>query len=114
MTNVVKFPYTACRRVHSRRPRISKNGTCEERAAKAATAAAELTSATVADISSRRGSNQRLATAAEAGPTLVEFLQKLRAYLVQEFARGKEIDQIFDDLEGSYRRARPAIEFPPE
>jgi len=36
MTNVVKFPYTACRRVHSRRPRISKNGTPEERAAKAA------------------------------------------------------------------------------
>src|SRR5260370_40528404 len=36
MTNVVKFPYNACRRVHSRKPRISKNGTPEERAAKAA------------------------------------------------------------------------------
>jgi len=34
--NVVKFPYNACRRVHSRKPRISKNGTPEERAAKAA------------------------------------------------------------------------------
>jgi hypothetical protein len=34
--NVVKFPYTACRRVHSRKPRISKNGTPEERAAKVA------------------------------------------------------------------------------
>jgi hypothetical protein len=36
VTNVVKFPYNACRRVHSRRPRVSKNGTPEERAAKAA------------------------------------------------------------------------------
>ncbi len=38
MTNVVKFPYNASRRVHSRKPRISKNGTPEERVAKAATA----------------------------------------------------------------------------
>lgn len=35
MSNVIKFPYSACRRVHSRKPRISKNGTPEERAAKA-------------------------------------------------------------------------------
>jgi hypothetical protein len=35
-SNVVKFPYTACRRVHSRKPRRSFNGTPEERAAKAA------------------------------------------------------------------------------
>ena len=34
--NVVKFPYDACRRVHSKKPRRSKNGTPEERAAKAA------------------------------------------------------------------------------
>jgi|SRR5712664_479367 len=33
---IVKFPYSACRRVHSRRGRVSKNGTPEERAAKAA------------------------------------------------------------------------------
>jgi hypothetical protein len=33
---VVKFPYNACRRVHSRKPRRSRNGTPEERAAKAA------------------------------------------------------------------------------
>jgi hypothetical protein len=36
MSNVVKFPYTACRRVQSRKPRISKSGTPEERAAEAA------------------------------------------------------------------------------
>jgi hypothetical protein len=34
--NVVKFPYSVSRRAHSRRPRWSKNGTPEERAAKAA------------------------------------------------------------------------------
>src|ERR1700691_1085416 len=34
--NVVKFPYDACRRVHSKKPRRSKNGTPEERAAKTA------------------------------------------------------------------------------
>lgn len=36
MNNVVKFPYSASRRVHSKKPRRSKNGTPEERAAKAA------------------------------------------------------------------------------
>jgi hypothetical protein len=108
MSNVVKFPYVTSRRVHSRKPRRSRNGTPEERAAKVAATAAKSTSATVAEISSRRrGGNQRLAKAAEAGPTLVEFLQKLRTYFVQEFARGRDVDQIFDDLEGSYRRACP-------
>ena len=57
----------------------------------ATAAAAELTSATVAK-------------AAEDGPTFVEFVQKLRAYVGQEFARGKDIDQIFDELEESYGR----------
>ena len=35
MNNVVKFPYVTSRRVHSKKPRRSKNGTPEERAAKA-------------------------------------------------------------------------------
>jgi hypothetical protein len=35
-SNVVRFPYSACRRVHSQKPRRSKNGTPEERAARAA------------------------------------------------------------------------------
>ena len=38
--NIVKFPGSASRRVHSRKPRRSKNGTPEERAAKAAATAA--------------------------------------------------------------------------
>jgi hypothetical protein len=36
MPDVVKFPYNASRRFYCRRPRVSKNGTPEERAAKAA------------------------------------------------------------------------------
>jgi hypothetical protein len=35
-SNIVKFPYNVSRRVHSRKSRRSKNGTPEERAAKAA------------------------------------------------------------------------------
>src|SRR3712207_4415307 len=31
MNNLVKFPYSVSRRVHSRKPRRSKNGTPEER-----------------------------------------------------------------------------------
>ena len=50
--------------------------------------------------SQRRGENHQSATAAEDGPTLVEFLQKLRAYFVQEFARGRDVDQIFGDIGG--------------
>jgi hypothetical protein len=36
MSNVLKFPYSASRRVHSQKPRRSKNGSPEERVAKAA------------------------------------------------------------------------------
>jgi hypothetical protein len=36
MAEIFKFPYDASRRVHSQKPRRSKNGTPEERAAKAA------------------------------------------------------------------------------
>jgi hypothetical protein len=36
IAEIFKFPYDACRRVHSRKPRRSKNGTPDERAAKAA------------------------------------------------------------------------------
>jgi hypothetical protein len=39
--NVVKFPHSASRRVHSRRPRTSKNCTPGERAARAAADAAK-------------------------------------------------------------------------
>jgi hypothetical protein len=49
MAEIFKFPYDASRRVHSRKPRRSKNGTPEDRAAKAA--ALETTSADVVDMS---------------------------------------------------------------
>jgi hypothetical protein len=37
MAEIFKFPYDACRRVHSKKPRRSKNGTPEERATKSGT-----------------------------------------------------------------------------
>lgn len=51
MAEIIKFPYDACRRVHSRKPRRSKNGTPEERAAKAAAAAPYTAPADVVAIS---------------------------------------------------------------
>jgi hypothetical protein len=47
---IVKFPAIAARRIAARRPRRSKNGTPEERAAKAAAAS---TNATVCMLPSR-------------------------------------------------------------
>jgi len=106
--NVVKFPYSASRRVFSQKPRRSKNGTPEERAAKAA-AATPTAVATVTKISSRSGDNRRPAKAAKDGTSIVEFLQSLRALFIQEFARGKDIDQIFGELEESYSRLEVAL-----
>jgi hypothetical protein len=47
---ILKFPYEACRRVHSRKPRRLKNGTPEQRAA-----AALVAQAPPADVVSLRG-----------------------------------------------------------
>jgi hypothetical protein len=47
MTTIVKFPGSASRRIAARRPRRSKNGAPEERAAKAA---AQSTHATIAAL----------------------------------------------------------------
>lgn len=103
-SNIVKLPSEVSRRLHSRKPRRSKNGTPEERAAKRA--AETTTAATVTEIYG--GDN--LAKAAKAAPTFTEFAQALRTYFVQEFARGRNVDQIFDDLEDCYRRADKALE----
>jgi hypothetical protein len=75
--------------------RRSKNGTPEERAANAAAAKARAASAV--EISDRNGDNQRAAVSV-ARPTWVEFFQYLRTHILREFARGKEIDQIFDEV----------------
>jgi hypothetical protein len=50
MTTIVKFPYNASRCLYSRRPRKSKNGTPEERAAKAAIDAAKMVPAEVVEL----------------------------------------------------------------
>jgi hypothetical protein len=56
--NVVKFPFDVARGAHSRKPRRSKNGTPEERAAKAASAAAALSPAANVTTLSGAGYNQ--------------------------------------------------------
>jgi hypothetical protein len=98
MDNIVKFPYDACRRVHSRKQRRSKNGTPAERAAKAAAAAGTTTAGSVVEFSSRSGDNPRSASIKVGRPSIAEFFQCLKAKVVQEFAKGKDIEQIFDHL----------------
>jgi len=58
------------------------------------------------------GENHQSAKGTKDSPGLVEFLQKFKAYFMQEFARGRTVDQIFDDLEGSYSRAEKALRKP--
>jgi hypothetical protein len=45
---------------------------------------------------------------AEDGPSLVDFLQMLRCKIMQEFERGRDVDQIFADLEVDYMRWKKA------
>jgi hypothetical protein len=47
---IIKLPYSVQRRVHSRKPRRSKNGTPEERATKEARATAAAPPATVTQL----------------------------------------------------------------
>jgi hypothetical protein len=103
---IVKFPYSVSRYVMSRRHRRSKNGTPAERAAKAA-AEAPAKVATVTDIPGRNADKRREAKPGAAeGTTIPEFMQTLRSYLAEEFARGKNLDQIFDGLEERFSRER--------
>jgi hypothetical protein len=98
MDNIIKFPYDGRCRVHSRKQRRSKYGTPEERAAKLAAAKARVANASVVENSGRSGPNQRLAKASVADPPFIEFLRQLGGYIVKEFATGKEVDQIFEEL----------------
>jgi hypothetical protein len=52
-SNLIKFPYSASRRVHSRRPRTSKNGTPEERASLPKTVVEEIREMVVEEIEAR-------------------------------------------------------------
>jgi hypothetical protein len=52
MTNIVKLPYSVTRCIVARRPRRSKNGTPEDRAAKAA--AKGTTTATIVNVAPQR------------------------------------------------------------
>jgi hypothetical protein len=74
MTEIFKFPYDACRRVHSKKPRRSKNGTPEERAAKAA--AAKPTNAAVIPL----GKIPERKSVQEDKHSFSNFLRSFRAY----------------------------------
>ena len=111
MGNVVKFPFNACRRVHSRKQRRSKYGTPEERAAKLAAAKARVAAGYTSQCSDRDREYldrhfDNLRNPSVADPPFVGFLRQLGGYIVQEFATGKEIDQIFDELIAETRRRR--------
>jgi hypothetical protein len=103
MAEIFKFPYDTSRRVHSRKPRRSKNGTPEERAAKEA--AIKRPAGAVIDLSGRSGR-----PAKECDCSYPEFLRSFRAYLEDALARGLTVDQIFDSLEGTYLRADRALQ----
>jgi glutathione S-transferase len=103
MDNVLQFPPAACRRVHSRKQRRSKYGTPEERAAKLAAAKARVAAGNTPQCSDRdREYIERhfanLNNPSVADAPFIGFLRQLGGYIVQEFATGKEIDQIFDEL----------------
>jgi hypothetical protein len=102
--NIIKFPFAACSRVHSRKQRRSKYGTPEERAAKPAAAKARVAAGNTPQCSDRdreyieRHFDNLKKNPLVADPPFIGFLQQLGAYIVQEFATGKDIDQIFDEL----------------
>jgi hypothetical protein len=103
MDNVVQFPPAACRRVHLRKQRRSKNGTPEERAAKLAAAKARVAAGNTPQCSDRDREYidrhlANLRNPSVADHPFIDLLRQLEGYIVQEFATGKEIDQIFDEL----------------
>lgn len=99
--NVVKFPYDASRRVHSQKPRRSKNGTPEERAAKEA--AMQRPVGAVIDLSNRHERPTE-----KLDHSFPQFLREFRAYFEDALARGLTVDQIFDNLEDTRRTADEA------
>jgi hypothetical protein len=98
---VVKFPYDVSRRAHSRKPRRSKNGTPEERAAKAA--ATQQPAASVIALNDRAAKPGK-----QSDDSFLEFMGPFRAYFVDAFVRGLTVDQIFDHLEETHRRTEEA------
>ena len=100
---IVKFPYSSSRRVHSKKPRRSKNGTPEERAAKAA-AMQRPAGAVIALGDRTEGSVEK------SDYLFVQFLRAFRVCLEDGFARGLTVDQIFDDIQNSYQQTDRALQ----
>ena len=102
---VVKFPYSASRRVYSRRPRVSKNGSPEERAAKAA-APAERKRSNKDDIRDR----VRLIAAERNIPASeIKWIGRLKTYDGVRFAEKYDVSLdwlLCGDLKGLLRTVR--------
>jgi hypothetical protein len=90
MDNIIKFPRSPCRQVpRSRKPRRSKSGTPK---ARVTPQISELDR----EYLDRHFYNFHNRPVVD--PPFVGFLRQLGGYVVQEFATGKEVDQIFDEL----------------
>jgi hypothetical protein len=82
---------------HTRKQVAALGFTPAERAAKAAVAAGKSTSASAVEISGWSGTDKEDKTSVPDRP-FIEFMERLGAYVVKEFATGKEVDEIFDEL----------------
>ncbi len=80
--NVMKFPYGACHRVHSRKPRRSKNGTPEERAANAAGAAARASGGAIVPIRKAESNEPPKFAVARAVRAVLESLDERELWAV--------------------------------
>jgi hypothetical protein len=98
---VVKFPYSASRRVYARRPRIPKNGTPEERAAKAGTPRRSCTRSTSREEIRAR---VRLIAAERNLPTSeIKWIGRLKTYDCVSFSKRHRVSVdwlICGDLKG--------------
>lgn len=80
---IKKLPYDVSRRIHSRKPRRSKNGTPEERAAKAAQEPAAPRSGNIASVTSRGGDPAYLRIA-EHREAMQRYDRAVEAYCLAE------------------------------
>jgi hypothetical protein len=98
MSAIVKFPYSASRRVAARRPRRSKNGTPEEREAKLASEAAP---APVISRRSKNGTPEDRAAKASLG-TVIDVKSRLASRAEADAPMTKE------EFAAAYTAATPA------
>jgi hypothetical protein len=85
MDNVVRFPYSVSRRVHSKKARTSKNGTPEERGARAAAGAPASVDDAATNSLSGQKERRRRPKRVLTGEDWDEFVRIIGPDLQQEF-----------------------------